>query len=88
MPFRDKWLQKYYGSFYKSRKLIMCRDKHLFKCDVLVDDYQENLKWMSNGCLKILFSQPWNINFNAEGYGMIRVNDWLDIKEILLGKED
>lgn len=52
MQYRDKWLNKYYGSFYKSRKLVMCRDKYLFNCDILIDDYQENLKWMPSTCKK------------------------------------
>lgn len=83
MPYRDKWLKKYYDSFYKSRRLVMCKDKFLFNCDILIDDCQENLKWMPSKCMKILFNQPWNTNFNAELNGMFRVNDWTDIWNLL-----
>lgn len=38
---------------------------------------------MPDNCMKILFTQPWNINFNAEKHGMIRVNNWLEIYELL-----
>jgi len=35
----------------------------------------------------MLFNQPWNVNFNAEGNGMIRVNDWIDVWNLLIENE-
>jgi|GEM_PF-3501613 len=83
---RDILLNKYFGDFYKSNMLVMCKDKYLFKCNILIDDYQKNLFKMPNDVVKIMPLCPWNIDINTKVNGIIGVDDWLDILKVLISR--
>lgn len=68
---RDKWLAKHF-KFYSTGQLINCRDKHLLRLDVLVDDCiaQHGGEYHS-----LLYDKPWNRNSDIN-----RVFGWLDVE--------
>lgn len=71
--FRDNMLEKWFSS-YKSRQLIMIRDKHLLIGDGLVDDSYENL--INGGYRKFLMDFPWNRSFDEKKIGAKRLKGW------------
>lgn len=66
---------------------VFVGNKSILKSDVKIDDKIENLV---NGEIKILFTAYHNKNISEEELkkvGIIRANDWIDVKEILLNME-
>ena len=49
--------------------------------DILIDDYEKNL--IDGKYQKILFSYPWNKNFNNSEYGIYRAKNWEEIYDIV-----
>ena len=64
-------------------------NKNLIRTDVRIDDKIENLK---NGRIKLLYTAWHNMDYSDEYLkkkNIIRVNNWQDIRRILLiGEED
>lgn len=72
--------------FIHPNKYIFTSHKELFKADIKIDDRIENLE---NSDTKLLFTAWHNQKFTTEelkSRGVIRVNNWLDIKDILINK--
>ena len=61
--------------------MIILKVKQMLKGDYLIDDGVHNL--IGGEYKKILMSRPHNGNFDAEGNGMIRVNNWEEIYKII-----
>jgi len=81
LPAKMKWLFKHYP-FLKWEDVIVAYDKKIINGDVLIDDGIHNLEGAPYK--KILFSRPYNIDYDAESNGMVRVRSWIDIyREIL-----
>ncbi len=69
--------------FIDPHNFIFINDKELLNCDIKIDDKIENLK---NAKIKILFSAYHNKNLTKDFLqknGIIRANNWLEIKDIL-----
>lgn len=66
-------LFKYYP-FLPWRQYIFTHNKQMIKGDVLVDDGVHNL--VGGDYEKILFSAPYNRDFDAAANGMTRVENW------------
>lgn len=79
---RDDWLDEHFP-FYRSKMLIVAREKQLLKIDVLIDDYEQNL--IGGDYLGILMNQPWNSAFKAERYGIKRIGRIAEVQTILEG---
>lgn len=73
-----KWLDKYFP-FINKDNVIVIKNKQMLLCDVMIDDYVDNLVY---GCYKgILIDCPWNHNFNISEYGIRRAYDWKEVYE-------
>ena len=64
-------------------QVIIAKRKQLIKGDVLIDDGIHNLE--GGDYVKILMTAPHNRAYDAEGNGMIRVNSWKEIEDIIDG---
>lgn len=64
-------------------QVIITRNKQLIRGDVLIDDGVHNLE--GGDYIKILMTAPHNREYDAEANGMIRVNNWKEIEEIISG---
>ncbi len=60
--------------FISWKQVIIAWNKKLIKGDVLIDDGVHNLEGAEYA--KILMTAPHNKDYDAEGSGMIRVNNW------------
>lgn len=66
-------------------RVIVTRRKQLIRGDVLIDDGIHNLE--GGDYTKILFTAPYNRDYDAEANGMIRVKNWDEIVRIIDGME-
>lgn len=73
--YKFSWLWKNYP-FLDKDKVIITKYKQLIDLDVLIDDYQGNL--IGGKYKGILFTYPWNEDFNAEQNNIIRVRNWTE----------
>lgn len=64
-------------------QVIITKRKQLIKGDVLIDDGVHNLE--GGEYVKILMTAPHNRDYDAEANGMIRVNNWKEIEEVIAG---
>ena len=67
----------------------MTSAKELIMCDVKIDDKVSNLK-RGYGKIKLLLSQKHNEKYTKEELAslkILRVNNWLEIREILIKGE-
>ena len=75
--------------FIDPNNYIFMTNKNLIRTDVRIDDKIENLK---NGRIKLLYTAWHNMDYSDEYLkkkNIIRVNNWQDIRRILLvGEED
>ena len=74
------WLWKNYP-FLDKDKFIIANDKTMIDLDVLIDDYQNNL--LGGKYKGILFTYPWNEDFNAEQNDIIRVRNWTEAYKVI-----
>ena len=79
-PKYEELLSKYF-SCIPWEKIIICTNKKMLKADVLIDDGVHNLE--GGDYIKILYSQPHNLKYDAEKNGMYRVNHWKEAYEII-----
>ena len=70
-----------YFPFITPRQVIITGRKQMIRGDVLIDDGIHNLE--GGEYRKILFTRPYNREYDAEANGMIRVNNWDEIVEII-----
>lgn len=61
--------------------VIVVHNKQMVKADYLIDDAPHNLE--GGSYKKLLFTAPHNKNYNAELNGIVRVNNWREIYEII-----
>lgn len=75
----ENGLLRYFDCFnYKD--IIVTYDKHLINADILIDDYQENLKDFKGK--RILFDYPYNRECPTEYYD-IRCKNWTEIYDYI-----
>ncbi len=83
---KDKYQFLYENlDFIDPRNYIFAEDKAIVNCDIKIDDKLENLK---NAKLKLLYTAWHNKDLDLEEENLIRVNDWLDIKRVLIKKNN
>ncbi len=83
---KDKYQFLYENlDFIDPRNYIFAEDKAIVNCDIKIDDKLENLK---NAKLKLLYTAWHNKDLDLEEENLIRVNDWLDIKRVLMKKNN
>ena len=68
-----KWFEKYYP-FISDTQMIRCRDKHMVRGDIRIDDHLDNLLNCPDG--RVIFDYPWNRNIDDETNFLYRVTDW------------
>ena len=66
-------------------QVIITSRKQMIRGDVLIDDGIHNLE--GGDYQKILFTEPYNRDYDAEANGMIRVHSWDEIVSIIDGME-
>lgn len=74
-------LHKQYPWFDIYKDIIITQHKQMIKVDIMIDDYEENLK--GGDYQGILLDYPWNQNFNEKLHGIVRCKDWSDIYDII-----
>lgn len=75
--------------YINPRNILLTSAKNLLMCDVKIDDKVSNLK-RGYGKIKLLLTQKHNQDYSKEelaSYGILRVNNWQEIKKILLKGE-
>lgn len=82
------WIRKYLP-YIKPKNIIFASDKSIIDIDVRIDDKVSNMA--GSGTIKLLYNAYHNIDNAPEEElkekGIIRVDNWLEIKEILLNKK-
>jgi 5'-nucleotidase len=73
------WLEEHFP-FIPWKNIVFCGSKTVVQGDLLIDDHYKNLDPFENRTL--LFSQPHNMNRSDNGHE--RVNNWLEIRDLLL----
>ena len=68
-----------YFPFISDDQVIVATKKQMIRGDVMVDDAPHNL--VDGEYEKILMTAPHNRSYNAELYGMTRVNNWKEVYE-------
>ncbi len=74
-----------YFPFLSWEQVIITSRKQMIRGDVLIDDGIHNLE--GGDYRKILFTAPYNKDYDAEANGMIRVRTWDEIVRIIDGTE-
>ena len=64
-------------------QVIIAKRKQLIRGDVLIDDGVHNLE--GGDYVKILMTAPHNRDYDAEGNGMIRVDSWKEVEDVIDG---
>ena len=76
------FLQRTFPFLDIRKRLITTHCKQMIKCDVLIDDYEENLK--NGSYFGILMNYPWNRNFDdASDDKIYRVFNWLQVEPMI-----
>ncbi len=75
-----------YFPFLSWNQVIIAYNKQLIRGDVLIDDGVHNLE--GGDYIKILMTAPHNRDYDAEANGMIRVNSWDEIEEVIKKLEE
>lgn len=68
-----------YYPFLTWNDVIITANKQMIKGDVLIDDAQHNLE--GGEYAKILFTAPYNEDYDAEANGMTRADNWREVYE-------
>ena len=70
--------------FINPERFVFLNNKHIIDCDIRIDDKLDNLE---NAKSKLLYTAYHNKNISNEDLekqGVVRVNGWNEIKEVLL----
>ena len=70
-----------YFPFLSRDQVIITGNKQMIRGDVLIDDGIHNLE--GGEYRKILFTAPYNKDYDAEANGMIRVHNWDEILRVI-----
>ena len=70
-----------YFPFLTWNQVIVTSRKQMIRGDVLIDDGPHNL--IGGEYIKLLYDAPHNREFDAEGNGMIRVHNWMEIEAVI-----
>ena len=70
-----------YFPFLTWDRVIITSRKQMIRGDILIDDGVHNLE--GGAYRKILFTAPYNRDYDAEGNGMIRVHNWDEIVSVI-----
>lgn len=76
MPTKYRWIKVFFP-FLKREQIWTIFDKQWIDCDVMIDDYQNNL--IKGNYRKILLNYPWNEAFDAEQHYIFRASNWNEI---------
>lgn len=86
--YKYEWILKNMP-YIDPRKILLTSAKELIMCDVKIDDKVSNLK-RGYGQIKLLLNQKHNEEYSKEELaklGILRVNNWIEIRNILLKGE-
>lgn len=86
LKYKYDYLLKYFP-FLNPSNFIFTGDKSVINCDIKIDDRVENLE---NSNIKILFSAYHNKNISDKELkekNILRVNNWSEIKNLLLNNQ-
>lgn len=79
---KANWLKRNFPYLDIRKSLFSCPKKqYMAGIDILIDDYEKNL--IDGKYHKILFSYPWNTNFNNSEYEIYRAKNWEEIYTII-----
>ena len=81
VPAKIKRLLEMYP-YLKWEDVIVASDKSLIFGDIMIDDGTHNLEVTCCG-LAVLFDRPHNRSYNDEAAGMVRVETWDEIYEVV-----
>lgn len=70
--------------FLEPRNFIFACDKSLINCDIKIDDRMHNLEGADMKLLYTAYHNKEISNEELESLGVIRVNNWFEIKDLLL----
>ena len=70
-----------YFPFLTWDRVIITSRKQMIRGDILIDDGVHNLE--GGAYRKILFTAPYNRDYDAEGNGLIRVHNWDEIVSVI-----
>lgn len=79
-----EYIVKKYFPYIDWNHVIIAHDKHMIKCDYIIDDGVHNLIDCTE-CVPILMNAPHNQEFDADKYGIFRVNGWSEIYSLIHG---
>ena len=72
-----EWCERHFP-FIHADNIIRVVDKSLLKCDVIIDDYMENL--IGNTAYKVCVNKPWNRDEKKDFiYDIRRAHNWKEI---------
>lgn len=76
-----EWLHHYFP-FIDEAHIVAMKHKHLFKCDIMIDDNSQNL---TSGVLyeRICFDYPWNRKVHDYAYDIYRCSNWDEIINVV-----
>lgn len=77
IAFKMEKVMKKYFPFLTWKNFIITSCKQMINGDVLIDDGVHNL--LGGDYAKILFDAPYNMDFDAEANGMVRVANWEEV---------
>ena len=75
-----EWLEEHFP-FINWRQIVFCGSKKMISGDIMIDDHFRNLGNFNGE--KLLFTATHNIYTHLNGY--TRVNNWIEIKGLLMG---
>lgn len=78
MPTKYRWIKVFFP-FIKREQIWTVFDKQWIDCDVLIDDFQDNL--VGGSYHKILLDYPWNRNIKDQENNIDRAYNWKDVYE-------
>lgn len=79
---KSSFLQRTFPFLDIRKRLITTHCKQMIKLDILIDDYEMNLK--NGSYFGILVDYPWNRNFDDAAFDKIyRVSNWLEIESMI-----
>lgn len=75
-----------YFPFLSWEQVIITSRKQMIRGDILIDDGIHNLE--GGSYIKILMTAPHNVSYDAAANGMIRVQSWKEIEQVISGLQE